>query len=217
MNVLVACEFSGLIREAFRSRGHNAWSCDLLPTEDSSLNHFQCNIFDILGDRAILPLRKRWDLMIGHPPCDHLSLSGARWCKDHWVKSKKHPDGKYWHEGSSKRALREKAAEFFRCLWNQDIEKICLENPMSMASTLVTKRTQEIHPWQFGHPEQKTTWLWLKNLPHLIPTNLVYDQMMSLPSKERQKVWSMTPGPNRKNDRSRTFQGIAQAMAEQWG
>jgi len=209
LKVLVGCEFSGVVRDAFRDLGHDAWSCDLQPCERSNEFHYRCD--------AIMAIRwDNWDLMVAHPPCDHLSLSGARWCADHWVACKKHPAGKYWHDGSAKRSAREQSASFFRQLWEAPIKHICLENPMSMASTLVAPKNQTIHPWEFGHPEQKTTWLWLKNLPHLVPTNNVRDEMMKLPKNVREKVWSVPPGETRKNDRSRSYEGIAKAMSEQW-
>lgn len=195
--VLVACEFSGTVRSAFAEIGCDAWSCDLRPTEIPG-NHLQCDVLSILDDG--------WDLMIAHPPCTHLSLSGARWCTDHWVKNKK---GDWWHDGSTKRRQRSEAAEFFRALLNAPIEWICIENPMSMASTLVSPYTQEIHPWQHGHGEKKTTWLWLKNLPPLIPTNIVEGR--------DDRIFRMPPGPEREKERSRTYFGIAQAMANQWG
>lgn len=198
MRVLVACEFSGTVRRAFRALGHDAWSCDILPAEDGSEHH-------ITGD-ALTVLDHDWDMLIGHPPCTHLSLSGARWLTDHWVRRKK---GDRWHDGSKKRAARDEAVKFFRALWNAPIERICLENPMSMASTLVAPKSQVVHPWQFGHGEQKTTWLWLKNLPPLQPTNTV--------AGREQRIWKMAPGENRAHERSRTFQGIADAMAAQWG
>lgn len=156
-----------------------------------------------------------WDLLIGHPPCTHLSLSGARWCTDHWVKRKNKPDR--WHDGSEKREKRTEAAQFFKDLLNCRIPRRCIENPMSMASTLVAKKNQEIHPWQFGHPEQKTTWLWLRNLPPLQPTKNVYEEMMKLPRNQRERINFMPPGPEREKLRSITYQGIADAMAEQWG
>lgn len=147
-----------------------------------------------------------WDMLIGFPPCTHLSLSGARWCVDHWVKLKDKPPR--WHDGSEKRRLREDAVEFFRALWEAPIERICLENPMSIASTRVAPKSQTIQPWQFGHGERKTTWLWLKNLPPLVPTNIV--------AGREERVWKMSPGERRSIDRARTFTGVGTAMAAQW-
>lgn len=198
MKVLIACEFSGVVRREFRKLGHDAWSCDLLPADDGSEFHIQ-------GD--VLPLLNQgWDMMIAHPPCTHLSLSGARWCVDHWIKRK---SGDVWHDGSVKRQQRQEAAAFFKALWDAPIHRICLENPMSMASTLVAPKTQVIHPWQFGHGERKTTWLWLKNLPPLQPTNIVEGR--------EQRIFKMPPSETRWKERSVTFTGIGEAMANQWG
>lgn len=207
MKVLVACEFSGVVREAFRKLGHDAWSCDLRRAEDHSPFHIE-------GDcRAVLQVP--WDLMIAHPPCTHLSLSGNRWLRDHWVQRKNKPAR--WHDGSAKRAAQKEAADFFRLLLDARIPKRCLENPMSRASSLVGPKTQTIHPWQFGHPEKKTTWLWLRGLPLLIPTKNVRAEMLKLPKNQQERIWSMPPGPEREKLRSVTFQGIADAMAAQWG
>lgn len=207
MRVLIACEFSGVVREAFRARGHDAWSCDLRPAEDGSKFHFQTDCEHLLFDY--------WDLLIAHPPCTHLSLSGIRWMKDHWVKRATKPPR--WHDGTQKRAQQSEAAEFFRTLLNCNIPMRCLENPMSMASTLVSKRNQIIHPWQFGHMEQKQTWLWLRNLPKLKHTKNVRAEMMKLPKNERERIHHMPPGPERERLRSVTYSGIAEAMADQWG
>jgi site-specific DNA-cytosine methylase len=183
MRVLVACEFSGIVREAFKKRGHDAWSCDLLDTEILG-NHIKCDILDlnIIGDG--------WDLMIAHPPCTHLAVSGAR-----------------WFEG--KENEQQEAIDFFMRLVNANIRKVCIENPISIMSTQYRKPDQIIQPWQFGHGETKATCLWLKNLPKLVPTNIVEGR--------EARVHKMPPGPNRWKERSRTFQGIADAMAEQWG
>lgn len=197
MKVLIACEESGIVRDAFLALGHYAMSCDLMPTRSEG-PHYHGDVRDILDDN--------WDLMIGHPPCTDLSLSGARWCTDHWVKRK---NGDRWHDGAEKRAARDKGLEFFKLLWDSKIPRICLEQPMSVASRVAGKRHQEIQPWQFGHGEMKTTWLWLKNLPPLVATNIVEGR--------EQKVWKMRPGENRARERSVTYQGIAEAMAKQWG
>lgn len=207
MRVLVACEFSGVVREAFRKQGNDAWSCDLRPAEDNSPFHIQEDCLKIINDG--------WDLMIGHPPCTHLSLSGNRWLKDHWVQRKNKPPR--WHDGSKKREAQKQAADFFRALLNAPIERVCIENPMSRASTLVGPKTQTIHPWQFGHPEKKTTWLWLRGLPKLQGTKNVRAEMEKLPKSQQERIWSMPPGPEREKFRSITYQGIADAMAEQWG
>jgi site-specific DNA-cytosine methylase len=181
VRVLVACEFSGVVREAFRSRGHLAWSCDLLPTERPGLHH-EGDVRDILG--------QGWDLMIVHPPCTHLAVSGARWFKEKLVE-------------------QEAALEFVRMLLDAPVPRIALENPVSIISSRIRKPDQIIQPWQFGHGETKATCLWLKGLPKLVPTNVVEGR--------EARVHRMAPGPDRWRERSRTFQGIAAAMADQWG
>ena len=181
MKLLIACEFSGIVRDAFIAKGHDAISCDLLPTEKPG-PHFQGDVFDIINNG--------FDMMICHPPCTHLAVSGARWFKD-------------------KIKEQEKALEFVRLLINAPIKMICLENPISIISTRIRKPDQIIQPWMFGHGETKATCLWLKNLPILQPTNIIEGR--------EQRIWKLTPGPNRWKDRSRTMEGIASAMAEQWG
>lgn len=181
MRVLVACEFSGIVREAFRKRGHDAWSCDLLPTEIPG-QHIQ-------GDVSA-HLDYGWDLMVAHPPCTHLAVSGARWFKD-----KQHEQAE--------------ALDFVRLLLNAPIPRICLENPKSILSTRIRKPDQIIHPWMFGHGEKKETHLWLRGLPLLLPTNIVQGR--------RPRVHYESPSPERWKNRSRTYTGIAEAMAEQWG
>lgn len=182
MKVLIACEFSGVVRRAFTARGHEVWSCDLLPSEDVSSNH-------VVGD-VLAILERGWDMMIAHPPCTHLAVSGARWWKD-------------------KQQEQYYALEFVRLLMAADIPKIAIENPISIISTAIRKPDQIIQPWQFGHGETKATCLWLKGLPKLVPTEIVEGR--------EARVHRMPPGPNRWKERSRTFQGIANAMAEQWG
>jgi len=181
LRVLVACEYSGTVREAFKALGHDAMSCDLLDTEIPG-KHYKGDVRDILCDG--------WDLMIAHPPCTHLAVSGARWFKD-------------------KKVEQAEALEFVRLLLNAPIEKIALENPISIISSHIRKPDQIIQPWQFGHGETKATCLWLQNLPKLQPTNIVEGR--------EQRIWKMPPGENRWKERSRTFEGIAQAMANQWG
>ena len=181
MNVLVACEFSGTVRDAFTARGHYALSCDLLPSETPG-EHYQGNVRDILGDN--------WDLMIAHPPCTHLAVSGARWFKD-------------------KQKEQKEALEFVIELMEAPIPKICIENPISIISTRIRKPDQIIQPWMFGHVETKATCLWLKNLPKLIPTDIV--------DGREPRIHKMAPSPDRWRERSRTYQGIAHAMAIQWG
>jgi len=181
VRVLVACEFSGIVREAFRKRGHYALSCDLLSTEIPGL-HYQGDVLDILDDG--------WDLMIAHPPCTHLAVSGARWFKE-------------------KQKEQVEALDFVRILLDAPVPKIALENPISIISTRIRKPDQIIQPWQFGHGETKATCLWLKNLPLLQPTNIV--------DGRKGRVHREPPSPERWKNRSRTFPGIAEAMAEQWG
>jgi site-specific DNA-cytosine methylase len=177
---LVACEYSGTVRDAFAARGHDAWSCDLLPTERIG-NH-------IHGD-VLQHLHRNWDLMIAHPPCTHHAVSGARWFKD-------------------KQIEQIEALDFVRRLLDAPIPRIALENPISIISSRIRKPDQIIQPWQFGHGETKATCLWLKNLPKLLPTNIMEGR--------EARIHKMPPGPNRWKERSRTFEGIAQAMAEQW-
>lgn len=181
MRVLVACEFSGIVRDAFAARGHEAWSCDLLPTERPG-NHIQDDVLRHLDDG--------WDMMIAHPPCTHLAVSGARWFKN-------------------KKKEQEFAIWFFMELATARIESICVENPVSIMSTKWVKPDQIIQPWMFGHPETKATCLWLKGLPPLEPTNIVEGR--------EGRVWKEPPSPNRWKNRSRTYPGIAAAMAAQWG
>jgi len=181
MKVLIGCEFSGTVRDAFIANGHDAMSCDLLPTENPG-PHYQGSVLDIIGNG--------WDLAIFHPPCTHLAVSGARWFKD-------------------KQKEQAEALEFVRQLLNAPIPRIALENPVSIISSRIRKPDQVIHPWQFGHGEQKKTCLWLKGLPHLIPTDIV--------GGREQKVWTMGPSPDRWKKRSLTYSGIAKAMADQWG
>jgi hypothetical protein len=182
MRVLIACEFSGTVRRAFRARGYDAWSCDLLPAEDSSEYHLQQNVLTVLG--------MGWDLMVAHPPCTHLAVSGARWFRD-------------------KQAEQAEALDFVRLLLDAPIFRIALENPVSIISSRIRKPDQIIQPWQFGHGETKATCLWLKGLPKLTPTEIVEGR--------EGKVWKMPPSPDRWKERSRTYTGIAQAMADQWG
>lgn len=181
--VLVACEYSGTVRDAFAKRGWDAWSCDLLPTEIPSGKH-------IIGDvRAVLDPCNGWDILIAHPPCTHLAVSGARWFKD-------------------KVREQAEALDFVRLLLAAPIPHIALENPVSIISSKIRKPDQVIQPWMFGHGETKATCLWLKNLPKLQPSNIV--------AGREQKIWKMPPSENRWKERSRTYTGIAEAMADQW-
>lgn len=181
MRVLVACEYSGAVRDAFRACGHDAMSCDLLPT-DAPGPHYQGDVRDVLIDG--------WDLMVAHPPCTHLAVSGARWFKD-------------------KQAEQAKALDFVRLLLDAPVPRIALENPISIISSRIRKPDQIIQPWQYGHGETKATCLWLKNLPPLRPTNIVEGR--------EARVHRMSPGPDRWKERSRTYAGVAAAMADQWG
>ena len=192
MKVLIACEFSGIVRDAFIARGHDAISCDLLPSEKPGW-HFQGDVFDCLRWHHY-----KFDLMIAHPPCTHLAVSGAAWFKN-------------------KVQEQEAALMFVKQLMHQPIERICIENPVGVISTKIRKPDQIIQPYEFGHMEQKKTCLWLNNLPKLQPTNNVYAEMMLLPKKERERMHYCSPGPDRWKIRSRTYQGFADAFAEQWG
>jgi site-specific DNA-cytosine methylase len=182
MKVLVACEYSGVVRDAFLRAGHYALSCDLLPCESTaSGDHYQGDVRDVLDHG--------WDLMIAHPPCTHLAVSGARWFKD-------------------KQVEQAEALDFVRLLLDAPIKRIALENPISIISSRICKPDQIIQPWMFGHGETKATCLWLKNLPLLQPTNIV--------SGREQRIHKMPPSPDRWKERSRTYQGIADAMVAQW-
>ena len=186
MKVLVACEFSGIVRDAFIKRGHDAMSCDLLPTERDG-PHYQGDVFDIIDEG--------WDLMIAHPPCTRIANSGVCWLEKRNL----------WDDMMN-------ASAFFRSLLDADIPYIAIENPIPHKYALEIigrKYDQIIHPWQFGHGETKATCLWLKNLPKLEPTNIVDGRIP--------RIHYMPPGPNRSRERSRTYQGIADAMADQWG
>lgn len=234
LRVLIACEFSGIVRDAFRAKGHDAWSCDLLPTEKPG-PHFQADLWN-------MQIGHDWDLMIAHPPCTHLAVSGARWFK-------------------GKEREQRDALNFVRMLLSAPVPRIALENPVSIISTRIRKPDQIIQPWQFGHPESKTTCLWLKNLPQLTPTKIMEPIWMKNPDgtdyrdkknkryspshyysgrmqKQKNQIglfaeeykgvarWAnqtpsgqnkLGPSPDRWKLRSATYQGIADAMAAQWG
>lgn len=195
MKVLVACEYSGVVRDAFRLKGHDAWSCDISPTESSSEYHYQQDVFEVID--------MGWDLMIAHPPCTYLSRAGARWWKD-----------------PNRMILADVAAEFVFKLRDANIEKIAIENPIGQLNKRWRYPDQTVQPYEYGHPFSKATCLWLKNLPPLMPTNIVSDYVPLI----RSNVTA-----NKKNGRvqrgimsggiqtAKTFQGIADAMAEQWG
>ncbi len=177
---MIACEFSGIVRDAFRKRGHDAWSCDLLPSEVPG-PHLQTDVLTILTNG--------WDMMIAFPPCTYLAVSGARWF-------------------AARRREQAAALGFVHQLLTAPITHIALENPIGVISTRIRKPDQIIQPWQFGHPETKATCLWLKNLPVLQPTNVV--------SGRYGRVHRESPSPDRWKNRSRTYRGISEAMAEQW-
>lgn len=181
MRVLIGCEYSGAVREAFAMLGHDAWSCDLLDTEVPG-KHIKGDLLEVIYDG--------WDLAIFHPPCTHLAVSGARWFKE-------------------KAKEQEEALSFVATLLKAPIDRIALENPVSIISSKIRKPDQIIQPWQFGHGECKATCLWLKNLPLLKATNVV--------DGREQRIWKLPPSADRWKERSRTFEGIAKAMAEQWG
>lgn len=181
MRVLVACEFSGTVRDAFARRGHDAWSCDLLPT-DRPGQHLQRNVLEVVG--------WEWDLLIAHPPCTYLASSGAL----------------YWHR---RQVEQVDAINFVRALWVGGPARVCIENPIGKLSTAWHKPTQIVQPWQFGHGETKATCLWLRDLPPLKPTNIVEGRAS--------RIANMPDSKGRQKARSVTYQGIAEAMAEQWG
>ena len=185
MRVLIACEYSGRVRSAFRERGHDAWSCDLLPSEDGSGFHVQRDVLSLLKEW------RKWDLLIAHPPCTHLAVSGARWFPE------KVESGE-----------QQAAIDFFLELARAPIPRIAIENPVCIMSSVWREPDQIIQPWQYGHGETKATCLWLKGLPKLVPTQIV--------AGREPRVHMMPPGPDRWKERSRTFEGVAAAMAAQW-
>jgi hypothetical protein len=210
LNVLVACEFSGVVRDAFRARGHNAWSCDLESSEITTglghIYHLQGDVLRVLGGNIPrdmvansnwrgTPLLINWDLMIAHPPCTYLCNSGVRWLvNDPWRERAKKMD---------------QASQFFKSLLGSNIPRVAVENPIPHRYALLPKYTQIVQPWQFGHGETKATCLWLKGLPKLEPTKIVEGR--------KPRVHYASPGPDRWKERSRTLQGLADAMADQWG
>lgn len=191
MKILIACEYSGIVRDAFTRKGHEAMSCDLLPSDQPGW-HYQGDVRDVLD--------YPWDMMIAHPPCTHLSSSGAAWFEA------KRADGR-----------QQAGVSFVKMLAKADIPKIAIENPIGVLSRLWRKPDQIVQPYQFGHTERKATCLWLKNLPKLEPTKVVYSEMMKLPKNQRERLHYLPPSEDRWKIRSTTFSGIAEAMAEQWG
>lgn len=203
MRVLVACEFSGIVREAFKAKGHDAWSCDLLPTEIPG-QHIQEDVLEILNDG--------WDLMIAHPPCTYLTVSANKWLKD------QPPRKSGVLVGQARRDARFEAILFFEKLCCADILKIAVENPIGCMSRIWCKPDQVIQPWMFGHGETKATCLWLKGLPLLQPTHRRNDLFCEEePEARLQRLHLLPKTPDRWKERSRTYSGIAQAMADQWG
>jgi hypothetical protein len=203
MKVLVACEYSGTVRDAFIARGHDAMSCDLLPT-DAPGPHYQGNVFDIINDG--------WDLMIAHPPCTYLTVSGNKWLKDQ-------PSRKSGVlVGEQRRKARVEALAFVYGLWKSIIPMVCIENPIGVLSSLFRKPDQVIQPWMFGHGETKATCFWLRGLPLLQPTHRDNDLFCKPePMGRLQRLHLLPPSADRWKIRSKTYQGIADAMAEQWG
>lgn len=194
IKILVACEESQEVCKAFRARGHEAYSCDILPPSGGKPEwHLQCDVREVLD--------KDWDMVIAHPPCDHLAASGARWFKQ------KIADGR-----------QQQGIDFFMLFTKLDhVPKVAIENPIGIMSTKYRKPDQIIQPWMFGHPEKKATCLWLKGLPLLKETDNVKDKMDNMPKKETQRIYYMPQSKNRSKTRSKTYTGIAKAMAEQWG
>jgi hypothetical protein len=202
MRVLVACEFSGTVRDAFIREGHEAMSCDLLPSENPGPHH-QGDVREVLGNG--------WDLMIAHPPCTYLAVSGMHWTT----------------RGMRDPQLTEDALNFVRLLMDAPIDRICVENPVSVISSRIRKPDQIIQPYEYGHDASKKTCLWLKNLPPLQPTQMIEPRLVTTPSGKTAKRWgnqcsnygqdSLPPSPDRWKLRSATYLGIAEAMAKQWG
>jgi len=196
MKILIACEYSGRVREAFRKLGHDAWSCDILPSDDNSPYHIQ--------DDVLKHLDKGWDLMIAHPPCTYLSNSGVTWLA----------------RQPGRQALMIKGAEFFKALLNAPIPVVAIENPImhKYAVEIIGRRQdQVVQPWMFGHLERKATCLWLRGLSKLTATNDVKEEMLKLPKNVQQRLHYLPPSKDRWKLRSTTYQGIADAMADQWG
>lgn len=192
MKILIACEFSGIVRDAFKKRGHDAWSCDLLPTEKPG-NHIQGDVLEILNNG--------WDLMIAHPPCERLTIRGQ-----------------YWNKVRGLEKEKEDSINFFMSLYNAKIRKVCIENPIGIMSTIFRKPNQYINPFEYGHQERKKTCLWTRGLLNLKSTNEVKpEEAWHIDSKQK-RYWMdrLSKTPDRWKIKSRTFQGIANAMAEQW-
>lgn len=195
MKVLIACEYSGTVRDAFKSRGHDVLSCDLLDSETPG-NHYKGDIRDVLYDS--------WDLIIAHPPCTYITNSGVH----------------LLHKDESRWVLLDEATDFFKLFLNHPCEKICIENPIPHkygVERIGRKYDQLIQPYMFGHMERKATCLWLKGLPKLVETNNVKEEMLKLPKREQQRLFYLPNNKDRWKIRSKTYDGIAKAMSEQWG
>jgi hypothetical protein len=205
--ILVACEESQRVCKAFRDKGHIAFSCDIIdPSGGHDEWHIKQDVLPLLSNNVTFETLdgfthfvKEWDLLIAFPPCTHLCSSGQRW----------------FYEGYKDYSLQRTASEFFMKFINSNIRRICVENPVGVMSTLYRRPDQYIQPYEYGHPETKKTCLWLKNLPKLKPTNNVYNEMLSLPLKQRNRIHWLS-GKNRSKERSKTYIGVAEAMAEQW-
>jgi hypothetical protein len=202
MDVLIACEFSATVREAFAARGHNAWSCDIVPSEIPGQH--------LLGD-ALEALHRPWDLVIAHPPCTYLTVCGNRWFRTDYLRL--HPE---------RVQLRENAVAFFLAIAHADCPRLAIENPIGIMSSRFRPPDQIVQPYQFGHPVRKATGLWLKNLPPLCPTRLVRPELHYLPNGGSISKWhnihkGLETAEKRSRFRSRTFPGLAAAMADQWG
>ncbi|MCX8129751.1 MAG: hypothetical protein N3I35_06595 [Clostridia bacterium] len=203
MKILVACEYSGVVRDAFRKLGHDAWSCDIIPTDADPTYHIQGDVIEILDHG--------WDMMIAHPPCTYLTLAGNKWYKPEY--KDRFPD---------RLKQMKDAADFFIKLANAPIKRIAIENPIGRMSSIFRKPDQIIQPYHFGHPVRKSTCLWLEGLPALKSTNIVPFEIDIFPSGNTQSKWHTETGhikdrAERSKARSKTFQGIADAMAQQWG
>ena len=204
MKILVACEFSGTVRDAFRLKGHDAWSCDILPCDADDKYHYQRDVLEVIDEK--------WDMLIAHPPCTYLSVTGNRWMLPKYAK--KYP---------TRQQDRKDAIEFFMKMANANIEKICVESSQGIMSTRWKKPTQIIQPYEFGHPVAKRTCLWLKNLPPLMHTTIVEPEYVTYKSGKRLSKWyadigaKKYPAQKRMKLRSKTFQGIGNAFADQWG
>lgn len=212
MKILVACEESGTVRDAFIAKGHDAMSCDILPTSKPG-PHYQGDILDVLNDG--------WDMMIAHPPCTYLTVTGNKWFYHPEDKELPVEERRPHPRFPDRKQHREKAVEFFMVLAEAPIDKICIENPVGIISTRWRKPNQIIQPYEYGHKEAKKTCLWLKNLPLLAPTEIVAPEYMTFKSGKRMAKWYVEAAKlsphERAKARSKTFQGIADAMAEQWG